>query len=231
MGRSFEEKKEAKNYYEILEISPQCSQEEVNEAYNRTKNIYSGDSIALHSLMTAQECEVVLAIIEEAYSVLGDPRKRTVYDRARGLNPSPTAKDAAPRNIAEGTKHGPVDAISGEDFFAGPRDAKVSKVAAVNRFALEYTVDPKFEEEIDACQEFTGEFLRRVREYKKVDIPRMSDMTKVSKTYIKNIEDEDLENLPASVYIRGFVYQYAKTLRLNPDYVASSYINRFKKKT
>jgi cytoskeletal protein RodZ len=56
----------------------------------------------------------------------------------------------------------------------------------------------------------------------------MSEMTKVSKTYIKNIEDEDTTRLPAIVYVRGFVYQYAKCLKLNPDLVATSYTYRLK---
>ena len=49
-------------------------------------------------------------------------------------------------------------------------------------------------------------------------------MTKISKTYIKNIEADDFSKLPADVYTRGFVYQYAKCLKLNPDVVAKSYI-------
>ena len=52
----------------------------------------------------------------------------------------------------------------------------------------------------------------------------MAEMTKVSKTYIKAIEASDYDKLPAEVYARGFVYQYAKCLRLNPDLVATSYI-------
>ena len=58
----------------------------------------------------------------------------------------------------------------------------------------------------------------------------MSEMTRISKTNIKNIESENTEPLPAMVYVRGFVYQYAKCLKLNPELVASSYIHQLKKK-
>ena len=54
----------------------------------------------------------------------------------------------------------------------------------------------------------------------------MSDMTRVSKKHLDNIEKENFSSLPALVYVRGFVYQYAKCLRLDPNVVASSYINR-----
>ena len=75
---------------------------------------------------------------------------------------------------------------------------------------------------------YTGEFLHRVREYKKVTVERMAEMTKISKTYIRNIEGDEFSKLPADVYTRGFVYQYAKCLKLNPDLVATSYIQHLR---
>ena len=97
------------------------------------------------------------------------------------------------------------------------------------KFSLSYEKNPQFEQEIEKTTEFSGAFLKKIREYRQVDISRMSDMTKVSKTYIGCLEKEDLKNLPALVYVRGFVYQYAKCLKLNPDLVATSYLYRIKK--
>jgi cytoskeletal protein RodZ len=94
---------------------------------------------------------------------------------------------------------------------------------------LDYVKDPQFEQEIENCTEFSGEFLKKIREYRNVDIIRMADMTKVSKTYLQNIEKEDTRNLPALVYVRGFVYQYAKCLKLNPELVATSYLYRLRR--
>ena len=85
------------------------------------------------------------------------------------------------------------------------------------------------EQEIEETEEFSGEFLKKIREYKQVTIPRLADMTKVSKTYLMNIEEEKLDGLPALVYVRGFVYQYAKCLKLNPELVANSYLARIKR--
>ena len=56
----------------------------------------------------------------------------------------------------------------------------------------------------------------------------MADMTKISKTYIRSIEADDFDKLPADVYTRGFVYQYAKCLKLNPDLVATSFIHHIR---
>ena len=53
-------------------------------------------------------------------------------------------------------------------------------------------------------------------------------MTRISKTYIKNIEEDEFSKLPADVYTRGFVYQYAKTLKLNPELAATSYLHNIR---
>ena len=60
-------------------------------------------------------------------------------------------------------------------------------------------------------------------------MPRMSEMTRISKTHLRNIEEENISELPARVYTRGFVYQYAKCLKMNPEEVASSYMDRVEK--
>ncbi|MGZ3786927.1 MAG: helix-turn-helix domain-containing protein [Bacteriovorax sp.] len=105
----------------------------------------------------------------------------------------------------------------------------VTKLVTQKRFALDYVVNAEFEHEIENATEFTGDFLRKIREYKSVDLERLSDMTKVSRLYLQAIESEDYDKLPASVYVRGFVFQYAKCLKLKPEIIANSYIARMKK--
>lgn len=215
-----------KNYYEILEISTSAGQDEIFQSYQRAKSAYSQDSLALYSLMSADECQKMLNLVDEAFFILSDPEKRKLYDNARGIKPL----EASEKTQMERTSlHKKL-----EQQVSMPAKSEVSqksmpKIVAQQRFNLDYKVDENFEREIEQATEFSGEFLRRIREYKQVDIPRLADLTKVSKTYIRNIEDENVDGLPALVYTRGFVYQYAKCLRLNPDMVATSYIHRLKK--
>ena len=219
MGQNFREK----NYYEILEVSTTATSEEIYQAYQRTKNAYSLDSLALYSLMSQEECEHILEMIEEAFSVLREPAKRKQYDTARGLNQEHNYKDGNPFKYQSSKED------SAKQKSELTNSDQVGKMVVQKRFALEYKVDEEFEKEIEQTSEFSGEFLKRVRQYKQVDIPRLADMTKVSKTYIRYIEEEDVKNLPALVYVRGFVYQYAKCLKLNPDMVATSYMHRLKR--
>jgi curved DNA-binding protein CbpA len=216
-----------KNYYEILEIPEEASPEEIHKGYMRAKNAYSQDSLALYSLMSPEECNEVLNLIEEAYNILSEPTKRRQYDSARGLNTNESHRVVS-REATSGFD------LTEDDHSISKRNIttqqnSMTKIVAQNRFSLEYNLDAEFEKEIEQATEFTGDFLKKVREYKGVELNRMADMTKVSKTYIRNIEEEAFEKLPASVYVRGFVYQYAKSLKLNPELVANSFLYRLKK--
>lgn len=233
--------KEEKNYYEILEISPHASEEEIHRSYIQAKNTYVQDNLALYSLLTKEECEKVLERIEEAYTILSDPEKRIQYNMARGIEAPESEfseinsnKSEEPKWEKRGLPAKPeikreteeTQQSEGEDSEGGGAVGVMSKIVANKRFTLEYNFNLEVEKRIERAENFSGKFLKEIREYKNVDLPRMSDMTKISKTYLRNIENENWKNLPAKAYIRGFVYQYAKCLKLNPDLVATSYINR-----
>ena len=242
-----------RNYYEVLEIDTRATLQDIKMAYERSKNAYSGDSAALYSLMSESECQDILNQIEEAYSILGDPDKRKEYDIARGFQTSQAATDVSPQDfMSRPTYVEPSRPATSSSFevqnFEDQRKqnaqelefkyqqehstktaSTVSRVQAVNKFSLNFTRDESLEQEIENCSEYDGPFLRKIREYKKVTVERMSELTKISKTYIRNIESDEFSKLPADVYTRGFVYQYAKCLKLNPDLVATSYIHHLRK--
>lgn len=222
---------ERKNYYEVLEIEPNANPQQIENAYIRSRNAYSGDSVALYSLMTKDECDSILGQIEEAYSVLGFPEKRREYDRLRGFNQSGinTNRKVEKIHTVHSIEDRPKDEIQYENFGSNLIEAKVSKLTAQKKFGLEYEESPEMEGKIRDCNDYSGIFLKSVREYKNVTIERMAEMTRISKTHITAIENEDVAKLPADVYVRGYVYQYAKVLKLDPDRVASSYLIHFKK--
>jgi curved DNA-binding protein CbpA len=245
-----------KNYYDILEVQSGATLQEIHNAYTRAKNAYSGDGAALYSLMSQNECEDILNQIEEAYSILGVADKRHAYDKVKGFNQSHTPQgfqdevmsrpDYKPHNslsdLISETQNVSQDSTAAfeskqeelkEEYkynqeHTNKSQVTVSKVQAFKKFGLNYEIDSDFELEIENATEYTGELLKRIREYKSVTIERLADMTRISKTYIKNIEADEFSKLPADVYTRGFVYQYAKTLKLNPDLAATSYLNNIK---
>ena len=219
-----------KNYYEILEIPTDASSEEVYKGYIKAKNTYSHDSIALYSLLTKEECDKILNLVEEAYSILSDPDKRIKYNQVRNIETPDKEflmkEDSGERaSMYQQQKAVPPVPHSANTHTKG----MMSKIVANKKFSLDFIPNPEIEKRIEQTTEFTGAFLKEIREYRNVDLHRMADMTKISKSYLKNIEEENWKDLPALVYVRGFVYQYAKCLKLNPDLVASGYIVCLKK--
>ena len=57
-----------------------------------------------------------------------------------------------------------------------------------------------------------GEELRREREIRGISLKEISDATKISKRFLEAIERNDHRTLPAPVFTRGFVREYARYL-------------------
>ena len=68
------------NYYELLEVGPQASDEEIRTAYEKLKAIYSLLTPGITILFTPEEVKQVQDKMEEAYRVLRDPRSQREYD-------------------------------------------------------------------------------------------------------------------------------------------------------
>jgi flagellar biosynthesis protein FlhG len=84
--------------------------------------------------------------------------------------------------------------------------------------------------EIGPETEFTGALLRKVREAYAVEVADISARTKIGKAHLVAIEEEDFAALPAPVYVRGFVAELAKYLRLDPPQVQRTYLRRMRER-
>lgn len=82
--------------------------------------------------------------------------------------------------------------------------------------------------EINAETEFTGALLRKVRESQGIEITDISQRTKISIAHLVAIESESFGDLPALVYVQGFVQQVAKFLKLDPLQVGKTYTRRLR---
>lgn len=68
-----------------------------------------------------------------------------------------------------------------------------------------------------------GDELRKEREMRGISLKEIADATKISKRFLEAIERNDLKTLPAPVFTRGFVREYARYLGLNADDMVTRY--------
>jgi hypothetical protein len=243
------------SHYDILDIGSAASPQEVREAYIRTKATYNRDSIALYTIISNEEREEALRRIEEAYLILSNPEKRREYDHNFGILPveDEVSKPVNPDNIISIDRVPPMENLpDGDSLLIPPTtdfDAKgtspnltavpVAPYPSIPPVPLSATrpnpspivqPEPTVTHAIDAETEWSGPFLKKVRLAQKLSIEEMAGLTKITKTYIVAIEEENYVKLPAPVYIRGFVSQMAKLLKLPYERVATAYLSRFHRK-
>jgi transcriptional regulator with XRE-family HTH domain len=68
-----------------------------------------------------------------------------------------------------------------------------------------------------------GEELRREREIRGISLKEIADATKISKRFLEAIERNDHKTLPAPVFTRGFVREYARYVGLNVEEMVNRY--------
>jgi cytoskeletal protein RodZ len=68
-----------------------------------------------------------------------------------------------------------------------------------------------------------GEELRREREIRGISLKEIADATKISKRFLEAIERNDHVTLPAPVFTRGFVREYARYVGLNVEEMVNRY--------
>jgi cytoskeleton protein RodZ len=69
-----------------------------------------------------------------------------------------------------------------------------------------------------------GSWLRHQREARGVSIREIADNSKISLLYLEALEQDRFDVLPAPVFARGFLREYARVVGLNPDEVVNLYL-------
>jgi len=182
-------------YYEILEVSPHATEREIQQAYERVKETFQNDSVAVYSLFSEKEMKEIQTVIEEAYHVLMDEGSRKDYDRTHLSSPAPK----------------------------WPKSEKVPEEPEAPMEKKTYL--PFSEISIDVGQgPYQGKMLRQIREKMGMDLKTIFLETKISLKILEWIEEEAYDRLPAQVYLKGFLKGYAQCLGLDPKKVIEDYL-------
>jgi curved DNA-binding protein CbpA len=72
----------------------------------------------------------------------------------------------------------------------------------------------------------TGPDLRRIREARGLSLRHIAGVTKIGLRFLEYIEEDRFAFLPPTVYLRGFLQEYARLVGLDPRKTADAYMSR-----
>lgn len=187
-----------RTHYEALGLDPRATPEQVERAYRFCLEMYADESLATYSLLSREEIRGFRERVQDAYDVLSDPVRRHEYDVGIG-----TAAPGAPVLP-----------------FPPPPSARTEPLPDLEaRLAVDSSLVPAV-----LPEPLTGADLRRFRESRGIRLRDIADASKVGVRYLEYIEGDRHALLPATVYLRGFLQEYAKVVGLDPRRTVESYL-------
>jgi DnaJ-class molecular chaperone len=204
------------NYYDLLDISPKASFEEVQAAYDEAMAAYASDSIVTYSLFTKQEREQVVARLLEAYKTLTNTHLRREYNelliKKGELSPDETQGLASKGTGMPETRlrEVTVESIAHEKEFSGAGETPADNL------------------ELFAAHTYiTGSSIRMVRTNREMSLEEVYRKTNIPKQTLEDIEEDNFERLPALVYLKGFLKVYAQALMVDQALMVNGYVKRY----
>ena len=68
-----------------------------------------------------------------------------------------------------------------------------------------------------------GQYLKKEREAKSISLDEISESTRIRKIFLEALENDDIDNLPADVFVKGFLRSYCNYVGLNATEVIVLY--------
>ena len=192
------------SHYDLLEVAPTASFEDIRRANRRIRDIYGAESIAIAGLYDPAGLEAVHRRLDLAYTTLMDAAKRKEYDQE--LFP-----DGIPMPLAPGPS-----APAGDPL-----------VPRVERPEVPAALRPPMPE-LGPRTEFSGAVLRQIREALGIELREVAERSKIGIAYLQSLEGDAFAKLPAPVYVRGFLTEYARILGLDAERVKDTYLERYR---
>lgn len=212
------------DHYQVLEVSYTASSDEIQSAYEVARDIYSHDALVSGSILSEHERRRTFDRIAEAYQTLIAEESRRLYNLRLGIadeaSRAPRETDAqmsAPaRDEMGGLGEQTAADASGDDL----ESVDVRPARPVPR---------RCPIQLKPSEEASGEFLRKAREAMGLELSTISEETKIGRSILESIEEERLDHLPASVYLRNFTRQVARCLGLDEERISTSYLDRIRR--
>lgn len=197
------------SHYDLLEVSPTASFEDIRRANRRIRDIYGAESVAISGLYDPAGLEAVHRRLDLSYTTLMDAAKRKEYDHEL----FPEGVPAPPSAIA---------VTPGEPRVARP----TPQILALDETSPAIQRPPM--PAVGPRTEYTGALLRQIREALGIELREIAERSKIGMAYLVCLEGEVWGKLPATVYVRGFLSEYSRILGLDARRVVETYLERYR---
>jgi DnaJ-class molecular chaperone len=201
------------DYYELLEIPYGASSFEIRQAYKDAFSIYNEDSLATYTFFGDDERDQILKQIEEAFNTLIDEKKRTGYDKmlleAGRLDPEAFSAKERSKTVP---------------LFPDDKTIEESHLLKRIKKRIAASRAKGSAEDFASKERVSGEDLRRFRESMGIKLEEIYQVCRVSVSILKSIEEDQIEELPPTVYLRNFLKSYAHVLQLDSKKIVAGYL-------
>ena len=214
------------NYYEWFGLDRGCSTFDINNQYEKLKKLYVGENPMMRDVYSDSDLFILNSLIDTIFKELNDSEIRREYDM--DINSHLMSLETSFPDIFM------IGEVIKKYNRVKKREVLVKK-DVFGRSAEKKVVASSSSDFVDANEIFnkyrdlpvTGDLLRKIREEVGISYELIISRTKISKMVLDAIENDKYAQLPADLYVKNFVQQYCKTLKMNAsntELIASGYL-------
>ena len=162
--------------YDLFEVSPSVSEDELRRSYKRLWACYHPDHYAAYGLYSRPQLEALLNMLQSGFELLMDPKRRKKYDQER-------FPDGLPKETVTSTAN---------TLLMSTLQPLISEKEARDQWRR------------GDLNELPTR-LKRLREFNNISLTSVHERSKISLSVLKGIEAGDVNSLPARIYLKGFL--------------------------
>lgn len=226
--------------YEVLELPPAASQRDLQRAYDRLQSVCGAETEVLGGSVHPERVRALRARLEVAYRTLVFLESRSEYDRsllAAGRVRPEELRDlsleihAAAASAAQRHASAPAKAAGVAPASAGAPSPDAADPAGAPSAGVPADATPHPDvgpvAGAGAPLVYSGPALAALRRERGLSLEAIASVSKVRTVHLRCVEEERWGELPAPVFLKGWVREYARCLSLDPVKVWQDYLGRF----
>ena len=214
------------NYYEWFGLDRGCTSLDIKNQYEKLKKLYVVDNPMLRDIYGDSDLFILNSLIDTIFKELNDSEIRREYDMDIDSHlvsletsfPDIFMIGEVIKKYNRGKKR---EVLVKKDVFGRSAEKKVSSQTESD-FVDANEIYNKYRD-----LAVTGDLLRKIREEVGISYELIISRTKISNGVLYAIENDMYQQLPADLYVKNFVQQYCRTLKLNgenTELIAAGYI-------